>query len=304
MLVTLALSAVVLYLPLSWWNFWGRVHFPSKERKQAMGNQTLAAFEEMAQVLRREAHREENLELARRNLDLPMYWVNLDRSLDRRERMLETFERLGPRVQAKRVPAFDGASLDEIDIRMLKGRRTATEVACLRSHVRALDTMLRDGHEMAVIMEDDVSLDAAHLWPQRLSEIVATAPDDWTAIQLYSNKVVWDAVGIGTDGDRVRAVGGKVYGAVAFVIRASWARTVMRIKNNFERRYTSESGLLFLEGTHTYHVEPSLVWAANSELGSTLHEEETPVHLFRAAQVMRVWHAKQQRMLRSNSSWW
>lgn len=294
-LVGAALLFLLVAVPVHVLRFRARTRLLTREEKTALVEDSRERFERFTTLLNEEAMTNEALERARRNLDLPIYYVNLDRSTDRRERLEETFARIG--VRATRVPAIDGAT--EINIDELDGPLPATDVACRRSHMRALEMMLADGHSRALIVEDDVSFDAAHLWPRPLSEIVDELPEEWTGVQLYSSRVTWDAIGVGVDGNAARAVGGRVWGAVGIVIHAPWAATVLEMEKGYEAWHTSETGILHARGAIAFHVEPNLVWPANHDLESTLHESETPLHLWRAAQIAEVWYEKQLRLIRS-----
>jgi glycosyltransferase involved in cell wall biosynthesis len=74
---------------------------------------------------------------------LPIYWINLDRRTDRRAFMESQFERFGVthhhRIRAKEPK--DG---------------TTAEIACMKSHFEAIRRAYSDGHDAALILEDDV----------------------------------------------------------------------------------------------------------------------------------------------------
>lgn len=298
-----AIVVMALLAPAAVYNERWRTRVPSRQMAIDAVNESRAEFLRMAAVLKEEANKPDALARARRNLDVPMYYVNLDRSPARRARMQATLEALGDSVTATRVPAVDAYTLNMTGLR---GKRTPTEVACLRSHVLALQMLLDDGHNMGLILEDDVSFDAAHLWPKPLSQIAAEAgrpwPDKpWTALQLYSNKVLYTALGAGAYGNTAQAVDGHVWGAVGFIVTREWAKVVVEASPTFEAYYTSEEGVFDFKGAHTLHVEPSLVWPANGELEltSTIHVEHDVMHLWRGCQAERVWYDK---LIRLNSS--
>ena len=61
---------------------------------------------------------------------------------------------------------------------------TPTEVATLLSHVRAIRKAFHDGHEFALVAEDDV--DFSLYDDNALRKIVASLPREWGSLQLYT----------------------------------------------------------------------------------------------------------------------
>lgn len=94
---------------------------------------------------------------------LDCYVVNLDRSLDRWQRIEKEFRNL--QLNLIRVPAVDGKTLKFPDKRFspffyrLKDGKEASlgAVGCFFSHLKALQCFLDSGREFALICEDDVS---------------------------------------------------------------------------------------------------------------------------------------------------
>ena len=79
------------------------------------------------------------------------FYINLDRSAERRARMEEQFSRLGM-SDYQRIAAIDGAALER-----RASERTAGELGCYRSHIKALEAA-RDTGANAHILEDDAIL--------------------------------------------------------------------------------------------------------------------------------------------------
>jgi GR25 family glycosyltransferase involved in LPS biosynthesis len=82
------------------------------------------------------------------------YFINLDRSEDRRRDVETQLQALRLAQFYERFPAVDGRSLDP---GAFKGRRVAGEAGCFLSHLRVLEAGRRDGTHLHVI-EDDVIL--------------------------------------------------------------------------------------------------------------------------------------------------
>lgn len=95
------------------------------------------------------------------------YVINLDRSTDRLAQIDTQFARLG--VRYTRVPAVDTATvrnfMSERGYRpgVFKAQRRQlfdAQLACMCSHVKALEAMIADGCDHALIVEDDIVLHA------------------------------------------------------------------------------------------------------------------------------------------------
>jgi GR25 family glycosyltransferase involved in LPS biosynthesis len=141
---------------------------------------------------------------------LPIFWINLETSTDRRRIMETYFTKLKlstPSTDVVRVVAHDVARLKllvdegrfrlENNITLLDSKPKPplkkhqlnhyryTEAACLLSHLDAIRQAYLAGHEIALILEDD-----AHVTPTFFvlwKEYVSLAPDDWVCLQLGTN---------------------------------------------------------------------------------------------------------------------
>lgn len=133
----------------------------------------------------------------------PTYYVNLDHSPDRRERMERFFNTFS---ELKRVPGVDGhsktdvlhtlsmkhcppaqlpRSFDDVNLGVKKGSATyLSRLGCTLSHLRAILRAYDDKREYALILEDDATPDLVPTWPGSLKQYIETLPDDWTIVQL------------------------------------------------------------------------------------------------------------------------
>lgn len=91
-------------------------------------------------------------------------YINLDRSLDRREQVEAELAKAG--VVAERVPGFDGKrdigklpTTYSATRRMFVGKQlNSSEIGCVESHRRALRILVEADNAFGVILEDDVEL--------------------------------------------------------------------------------------------------------------------------------------------------
>jgi GR25 family glycosyltransferase involved in LPS biosynthesis len=123
-----------------------------------------------------------------------IYWINLDRSPDRRQRMEKMFE--DPVFKGKkivRVSAVDGkaSDIDQILNASFEGMNpdkfTKGEYACLLSHINIIKQFSESSDETALIMEDDTTLEYKPYWKRSIQQIIDAAPNDWEIIQLCIN---------------------------------------------------------------------------------------------------------------------
>ena len=133
----------------------------------------------------------------------PTYYVNLDKSPDRRARMEKLFNTFS---ELKRVPGVDGHSkkdvmqtlnmkhcppdklphsFDDVNLGVKKGSATyLSRLGCTLSHLRAIMRAYEDKREYALILEDDATPDLVPTWPGSLNQYIETLPKDWTIVQL------------------------------------------------------------------------------------------------------------------------
>ena len=121
--------------------------------------------------------------------DLPIFVVNLQRQAERRQHMAALLERLG--LQAEFVAAVDGRALalderaayDPARARRIYGVEMRDgEIACCHSHCRIYRRMVHEGIETALVLEDDVTIDAG--FPRVLGDLLASPFKDWSVIRL------------------------------------------------------------------------------------------------------------------------
>ena len=106
------------------------------------------------------------------------YCINLARNPERRAAAQAEFEREGLDVTFFR--ATDGKAEAPEGLLITK-----SEWGCADSHIRVWRDMVENGHEMALVFEDDISLSPN--FNLKLREIMAELPDDWDYVNLDPN---------------------------------------------------------------------------------------------------------------------
>ena len=127
--------------------------------------------------------------------NVPILYINLDRSKERKVRMEEQFKQYNIK-NYKRVPAFDGrklfsdSSLRAKTVELPKDmKQSSGEIGCSLSHLRAAEMALEIDAPYASVMEDgDIHL-TFYKAVKTSMKIVSQAPKDWQVLQLTINNV-------------------------------------------------------------------------------------------------------------------
>ena len=90
---------------------------------------------------------------------IPIYWINLEKSVKRRERLEGIFEQLDNK--ATRISAVDGYNSDLSHIKVKKEREglSGGSIGCALSHLKAIKKAYDDNCDYCIILEDDVNFD-------------------------------------------------------------------------------------------------------------------------------------------------
>ena len=126
-----------------------------------------------------------------------IYWINLDRSTDRRKHMESLLTNpVFANIPNIRFSAIDGKKEDFKKMfnydEMLYYWITNGEYACTMSHLETIRKVAESPYQIALIMEDDVTLDFQKYWTDedKIANILKDAPVDWDIIQLcYGNQI-------------------------------------------------------------------------------------------------------------------
>ncbi len=94
------------------------------------------------------------------------YYINLDRSRDRRKVMEKVYKNL------KRIKGVDGKKMRRRSGSRRVNKLSNGELGCLQSHIRAIRRAYQDGAEEALIMEDDIFIDFKKFWVKNIRQVV------------------------------------------------------------------------------------------------------------------------------------
>ena len=119
-----------------------------------------------------------------------IYWINLDRSTDRRNNMENIFQDpVFQNIQIQRISAVDGRNPNLVypKLNFMYKQKNDYEYACMLSHLETIRRFSRTNHDVALIMEDDITLEFKPYWRKSVREIIENTPSDWEIIQLCYN---------------------------------------------------------------------------------------------------------------------
>jgi GR25 family glycosyltransferase involved in LPS biosynthesis len=121
-----------------------------------------------------------------------IYYINLERSSERRTEIESVLsDSAFNNIPKHRINATDGkvpAKMYESLGEYTKQPDTSDyEYACLISHLDAIKEFNKSEHKIALVLEDDASLEFKKYWRKSIKDVIKNAPTDWELITLYHN---------------------------------------------------------------------------------------------------------------------
>lgn len=125
----------------------------------------------------------------RKGRSMAVYWINLDRSTERHENMLKVLkDPVFDGMSKHRVKAIDGKNItkEELETRFenVGENQPVKDYCCLLSQLKTLSLFLKSSYSMAIIFEDDISLEYKPYWRESIQDCIHNAPKDWEVIKL------------------------------------------------------------------------------------------------------------------------
>ena len=159
-----------------------------------------------------------------------MYYINLTRSVERRKTLKHTLkDETFKDMEKYRIVAVDANKPNIVDYLHSKmtnvnlEKYTIKEYCCLLSHLNAILTFSQSNHDIALICEDDISLEYKQYWQEDLNTCIKNAPNDWEILQI---SITSKKLPI-----RLYTSTIKYWGAIAYLIKKSGA--LRFIKDNY-----------------------------------------------------------------------
>ena len=224
-----------------------------------------------------------------------IYWINLDRSKDRFNSMtniLSTFP-----VKNIRVPAIDGKKSTDDAIysnynlinNITQPHRTKIEYACLLSHLTAIKQFSESNYEIALIMEDDISMDFIKYWNKSIEDVIKNAPKNWDIIMLsyIINKNIPDLTETYTLNKN-----GHIWSALSYLINKKTAVEFINsiYKNNKYnlnplKKHTADDYLFSNLITYVYKY-PFFIYPNDND--STIHADHLNTHMISKNRIQNI----------------
>lgn len=191
-----------------------------------------------------------------------IYYINLDRSTDRRAFMEDQFEKYNATYQ--RVSAIDGNTLDMSKYKHKNLHKY--ELACSLSHYKAIKMAYDEGNEHALIMEDDCHFGVVKLWKESMTDMLKDAPKDWEIIQLFTTYV----------NSRKYSFTSLCSGAICYLINR---KGMGKIISRFTQYEIDGADVFIYQAAKSYTLFPSLFITSDFLHQSTIHKEHHNIHI-------------------------
>ena len=129
---------------------------------------------------------------------IPIYYINLNRSTDRNDKIQNSLDTLNTNYY--RVSAIDmnnitcdkysKGNIDDLQYIVKQNKiynPKGKEIAIILSHLKALNEIIKNNHDIAIIIEDDISFQYIKNWNDQINEIILKAPSNWNILKLHSS---------------------------------------------------------------------------------------------------------------------
>jgi GR25 family glycosyltransferase involved in LPS biosynthesis len=227
-------------------------------------------------------------------------WINLDRSQDRRERM-EKNVLSDPIFEGKiiqRVPAIDGKNenMKNYVHGELNTNVTMVEYACTLSHIKAISTFAESDlpeDSVALIFEDDVTLELRKTWNKDLKTIMDHAPVDWEILQLCY--FYFD----GLKEKKTMYFNDQLFSAAAYLIKKSSAKKINERWVNKKYNFIPNVGIVadvYLYDNRVlkkYAYKYPIFIYPTEDWDSTLHPDHLPFHQSTKQELLKMFDTQQ-----------
>ena len=217
---------------------------------------------------------------------LPVLWINMNRSTERRERMKNLFEKYS--IKNTRIEAVDSKNQTKLESLCIMNKSiTRAENACTMSHFLALRHFVDNmSNDKVIIFEDDVSLEFLPLIPFNWSELVNNLPKNYNVVQLAvcSYRNVYPKI--------VQISHQTSYSSVAYMITKKAAIHLLNKytdpvtkKINLENKKQCTADAVILSLDYTFSI-PIFTYETND---STIHKSHLAFHSRTKKQQLEMW---------------
>lgn len=254
------------------------------------------------------------------NMNLKHYWINLDRCADRRNYMEAQFHK--KHIDNYRISAETPETIkDYTIIRHQETLSTTTpcEIACILSHLKAIQRGYDDGDQYFCVLEDDIEFinidfskilkyidEAQNKNKENIEVLQLYTSSHPVVIQLYNEHFLKGDDGSGgtSGGTEIIVKRHEAYpGAVYYLVSREGARKIL---DKYVMAATATPNTYDLSHSNWTAADNLIYAAANSfvitypvaitdiTLGSTIHPEHLPNHEFCNNIIRHIWTVNNQ----------
>ena len=102
-------------------------------------------------------------------------WINLDRSIERKNNMKKIFEQI--KIKNTRITAIDGKNTDVLKLINLETKLSNYEIACTLSHLKAIMYLSQLNGDYFMVCEDDINFNYINFFDETLKDIILNSPN-------------------------------------------------------------------------------------------------------------------------------
>jgi GR25 family glycosyltransferase involved in LPS biosynthesis len=248
----------------------------------------------------------------RRINQIPVYYINMDKDIDRRQYMesqlpnhFERYYRI-PGVNGKLIKNKNHDIVDGIEFFNEFNNNSTSEIGCTLSHLLSIKTAYDNGEEVACIMEDDIYMNLLNIQDESLDDFVKSVNNnlDWEILQLYyhDNSLLYkldkNFTKIKNFTLHLHQKGKYTYSTVCYIINRKGMETILNSMGNnpfYLLKYMSNScsaDEILYDQVKTYIVNPCFIIPNNTELDSTIHTDHTNGHLKSSLNIIKKYENK------------
>jgi GR25 family glycosyltransferase involved in LPS biosynthesis len=155
------------------------------------------------------------------------------------------------------------------------------EYGCLLSHLEAIRAFQQSDYNIALIMEDDVTLEFKKYWKKTVKEIVDEAPPEWEIIMMcytltYDSHPFWNWKSNKTDYTNQLPAG-----TVSYIINKAGAKKLTQDyvngKHQIHQHTIPVADMYLYYSVNTYcYKYPMFIYKSENE--STIHQSHSGMH--------------------------
>ena len=231
-------------------------------------------------------------------VNFPLYWINLERSKNRRNWIEKSFKRLGIHNHT-RISAVDAKKLGTYNFTIPMGyfsTHSTNEIACTLSHLKCIEKAYHNKDKIVIICEDDICFSLLKVINKSINKMINNCNNNWEIIQLgHSNP---DEMKLLLK-EKKEYVNWKrdYWGAFCYVINRKGINKIynscfkngkISIKDGYNHRIVADELLFNICKTYTL-TKPIVTFKT---LGSTLHKSHENWHEDSKRSLMKYYNVK------------